>query len=124
MTGSGGHLTFTLPIKETKWHSSLDNRAGGGRDLKPESAIENDLTKHLSGRVNTQPWWGYLASLQRVVLQLGQEKEGRLCLGESQRLGRWQEVRRLCGGGKSKRNVRQRNELGYNRRQIGTFLPA
>lgn len=64
--------------------------------------------KRPSGCVNTEPWWAYLASLQGVVLQLGQEKESRLCLGESQRLGWWQEVCRLCGSGEIKEECQEK----------------
>lgn len=42
------------------------------------------------------------------MLQLGQEKQSRLCLGESQRLGRWQEVCRLCGSGEIKEECQEK----------------
>lgn len=85
-------------------------------EVQPAGAAENHLLEALPRAASPQPCWAYLASLQGVVLQLGQEKESRLCLGESQRLGWRPEVCRLCGsGGKSRKNVRNRKELGHKR---------
>lgn len=83
--------------------------------------LKNKLPKQLSGCVNTRPWWAYLASLQGVVLQLGQEKERRLRPGQSQSLGGGQEVCRLCVSGENQGECQEKPEAGLQRQTHGTF---